>query len=432
MELRSLYESSNTPLAFVGRMRHLMGLTDSRGGAYRDQAGNPLLRDPATAGRIRPNEVSLRGLCEAICGDGAVDRYFAPGVTAVASLYQEAMTRPFHEAGAGTGAIGPSAFANINAFTGVVAGLLEVSIIEGFNLPEFISDKLFPAKQTRIFEGRKMRGVAGPGDKAEERLPGQPTKRVKFGERYMTQPRTVENSLAVEVLQETIYLDDTGQVTEEANNLGQWLGYRKELRCIDEFIGVTNTYNYNGTSYNTFLTSGVYINDLTSNVIRHYTAFKAAELLFRDMTDPSTGVRTLIQPNAILVNRGKLIETQALLSPLASVQVRDNVGSGQVISQGPNIIANRNYQILESPLVYERMTASDGLAWSTSDADGGFFMFELGKGGEYAQNWPLRVQQAAPGQLDMIDRGVVMYVKADERGIPWTTEPRRKVRSKPS
>lgn len=427
-----MYESSGTPAAFVGRMRHLMGLARLSGEPNLDQAGNPRLLDPAGQPRLRPTEVSLRGLCEAICGEGAVERYFHPQVGAVAraSLMQESMYRPLAEAG--EGAIGPSAFANINAFTGVVAGLLEVSVIEGFQAPEFIADRLFPAKQTRIFEGRKMRGISGAGDVAEERIPGMPTKRVQFGERYMTQPRTVENSLAVEVLQETIYLDDTGQVTEEANNLGQWLGYRRELRCINEFVGVTNTYNYNGSSYNSFLTSGVFVNDITANPITHYTAFKAAELKFRDMTDPNTGTRVLINPNAVLVNRGKLIETQALLSPLATVQVRDNVGAGQVISQGPNVIANRNYQIMESPLVYERMTASDGLNWSASDADGAFFLFELGKGHEYAQNWPLRVQQAAPGQLDMIDRGVVLYVKADERGIPWTTEPRRKVRSKPS
>jgi hypothetical protein len=274
--------------------------------------------------------------------------------------------------------------------------------------------------------------VGGVGDAAEERLPGMPTKRVQFGEKYMTQPRTVENSLAVEVLQETVYLDDTGGVTTEANNLGMWLGYRKELRCIDEFIGVTNTYNFRGTAYNTYLTSGVYVNDITANAITHYTAFKTAELKFRDMTDPNTGTRVLITPNTILVNRGKLLDTQALMGALAT-QIRDNVGAGQLISVMPNPIASRSYNIIESPLVYERMTAAAGLAYSASDADGSFFLFEAGpRTAEYAQNWPLRVQQAAPGQLDMIDRGVVLYVKADERGIPWMLEPRRIVRSKPT
>ena len=78
---------------------------------------------------------------------------------------------------AGVGAVQPSAFANINAFTAVVAGLLEISIMEGFQLPEFIADQLMPPDNTKMFAGRKVIGTTRLGNKAEERQPGMPTAR---------------------------------------------------------------------------------------------------------------------------------------------------------------------------------------------------------------------------------------------------------------
>jgi hypothetical protein len=64
-----------------------------------------------------------------------------------------------------------------------------------------------------------------------------PTKRVQFGERWITQPRTVENALACEVTQEAVYLDLTGEVTPAGQQRRRLARYRKELRCIDAFIG---------------------------------------------------------------------------------------------------------------------------------------------------------------------------------------------------
>src|SRR5207245_1681845 len=121
-----------------------------------------------------------------------------------------------------------------------------------------------------------------------ERNPGMPTKRVQFGERWIEQPRTVEKALACEVLQETVFLDLTGQVTQEANDLGTWLRYNDELRRIDAFIGVTNTYKYKGTSYNTYLAASTWDNDFSNELV---TEGDVEEVLvkFRDMKDPETG-----------------------------------------------------------------------------------------------------------------------------------------------
>lgn len=419
IQLRNLLEDHGGDRAACGaELLHFVGLTDRHGNRYRDRNGQQTLRDPADGHpRLRLADCSLRNLAEEFIGEDAVERWLNPNVTRV---LQES-------SGA---AIPPSVFSNINAFTGVTAGLMEVAILEGYQNPMFIGDKLMPTESSRQFEGRKTIGVSRAGDVAEERAPGAPTARAKIGERWITQPRTVENSLAIEILQETVYLDLTGQVTSEANDLGTWVRYRKELRQIDAFIGVTNNYNYKGSSYNTYLTSGSWVNDVTSNELVTHENIKTAEIKFRDMTDPETGTRILTNPNAVLVQREYLDRMTALLgAPNLQYQQTPELGSTAIrrAVDGPSVYAGK-YEIIESPLVFERIDATDGLNQTAAAAAKYWWMYEKGKPFVYVENWPLRVQTAAPGQLDMIDRGIVLYVKADERGVPMVREPRGVVR----
>lgn len=426
--IRGLYESHG-PRDFVRHTLVALGLCDRHLRRHYDRAGNQRLVAPSDASgraldRFRPDEYSFKDLAESIIGHDWAEQLRPDRLQRAALMEAQA---PLMEAG--NAPVMPSAFANINAFTAVVAGLLEVSVLEGWENPDFIADQLMPAESTKMFEGRKKIGVTRVGDQAEERLPGMPTKRVQVGERWITQPRTVENALSCEVTQEAVLLDLTGEVLREANDLGTWLGYRKELRCIDAFVGVTNTYSYKGTSYNTYLSASTWDNDF-SNELLHESDIEEALIKFRDMKDPETNTRVLIRPNAILVQRGKLRTLQSILGDTAEqFQYRGATTAAHQINVAKPAYKGQ-FTIVESPLVYERINASDGLNVSASNSEKYWWMYEKGKAIVYAQNWPMRTQQAAPHQADMIDRGVVLFVKADERGVPFWQEPRRVVRCK--
>jgi hypothetical protein len=423
--VKTLYEGhKDNPGRFVRSLYESLGLCDARGRRHHDRAGNITLKAPKDkSGNVleplRPDQFSLLEMAESMIGEDWAEQ-LRPDRVHRAMLMEE--RAPILEAG--TGAVMPSAFANINAFTASVVGLIEVSMIEGWQNPQFIADQLMPAEATKVFEGRKKIGVTRMGDVAEERLPGMPTKRAQVGEKWINQPRTVENAVAVEVTQESVFLDLTGQVLKEANDLGTWLAYRKELRCIDAFIGVTNTYSYKGTAYNTYQTASTWDNSF-SNELLHWTDIEEVEIKFRDMTDPETGTRVLIQPNTILVNRGKLHTLGAILGA-TNVRYSDATTSTHNMREFSNPI--KGYTPLESPLVYQRCRDSDGLNLSAANAEKYWWTYEKGKPIVYAQNWPLRTQTAAPTQMDMIDRGVISYTKADERGVPFWQEPRRVVR----
>lgn len=436
---RLLWESKG-PRGFVTDVLHLAGLVDrqcrrypSRNARALHEARDPLDSQGKPMPRVPLSEFSLRSLAEGVMGEDWADK-LSPDL--VRRVVLEAQARAVPEA-AGTGAIMASQFADINAFTAVVAGLLEISVLEGWKNPAFIADELAPAESTKMFEGRKVIGVTRAGDVGEERLPGMPTKRAQIGERWISQPRTIERALACEVTQEAVFLDLTGEVLQEANDLGTWVGWHHEIDTIDNWIGVLNTYSYKGTTYNSWQTNGTWNNDLAGNELNHWTNIESAEVLFRDMLDPETNTRVLIEPNTILVNREKLHTANAIVGA-REVEYRDAPGS-TVNPQQVRHFANpiSGYKVIQSPLVYQRLTDGPaaprrgGLGLSANVAGRYWWIFERGKAMRTAVNWPMRVQQAAPNQADMIDRGTVLFVKCDERSVAMWYEPRRAVRCKP-
>jgi hypothetical protein len=422
--VRSLLESrcGGNRQEFIRRVSHYMGLTDANGRKYLDRAGNPELRNPREGSgsefpRMRADEFSLRSLWEGLVGEDTIESHCRPNMIERALIEDN-----------GAGAVPASAFADINAWTAVTSGLLEISILEQWRAPEFIGDILCPPKMTKMAEGRKIIGSTRIGNQAEPRQPLMPTKRVQIGERWVTQPRTVEGAAAIEVSQEAVFFDLTGEVTEEAGNVGFWVGYEKELLQIDGFIGVTNTYTYKGNNYNTYITGGYYNNLITGNDLQYHENILTDELAFRDMIDPETNTRVLIQPNTILCQRERKYIADLLVGG-GEYQHRTAPGAtatDQSIRRGDNPWKGR-YRVIESPLVYQRITDATGLNVSTTNAGKYWWLFESGKVAEWSQNWPLRVQTAAPNQVDMIDRGVVLFVKADQRGVVTILEPRRSV-----
>lgn len=428
---RQLYESLG-PAQFARNVRYLLGASDPKGKRYRDTKTGVQKREKprdskgAVMEAIDPYSFSLKDLAEATLGENWQAKMQSPRWTLATMLQEEESLLE----DTGAGGVMASQFADINAFTAVVSGLLEISVMDGWENPEFIMDQVMPDVQSRMFDGRKVIGTTRLGDVAAPRYPGEPTKRAGFSERWITQPRTVENALACEVYQETVYLDLTGEVLEQANAVGDWIRWRKEMRQIDCFLGVTNTYQYNGVAHNTYIANG-YFNNTLSNELFFWEQIQNAEILFRDMTDPATGLRVRITPDSMYVNQEKYYTAEAVLGA-TDVELRGAPGDAtnrQDVRRSKNPVANK-YKLFTSPLVYQRMTDASGLNLSTTNAGKYWYLWDSKKPPfKYASNWPLRVQQAAPNQVDLIDRGIVLFVKADERGTPMVYEPRRIVQN---
>jgi len=444
IKMRDLFESrvkqSNGRWRFLTEMRQGLGLCDANGSDHRDMAGNRVLKDR----HLRAENFSLAELAEAIVGPtwrtlfNPDSREMGRYTTARSLVEAGADSRSLVES-AGIG-VDPTAFLNINTFTSVVGGLVEVKILEAFKNPVFIGDTICPAEPTKL-NGQKIIGVNRIGDKAKKRLPGESHVRAQFNERWVTTPETRENALAVDVYKETVFFDLTGDILNVASSVGEELGYRRELEILGLVTGATNSFNYSGTAYNTYsstLNAIGYLNDL-SNPLTDWTALQADMLKFARMQDPYTGKRILITPDTILVNPAK-IATANLIIAATSTERRTGAGATtpQTTSNPLNVsVTGSNpysgqFQILSSPLLEQVCTAAavdGGLALSQANADEYWWMLQSGKSFRYMQNYPLSVAQSAPNQYEMLDKGIVASYFANERGIPSVWSPWHIVRN---
>lgn len=448
---RQLYESytganrsrQGGAFAFVNLLRHQLGLCDTAGNDYKDRAGNRVLREQ----QIRAEEFSFQELAQAMIGPGW-QQYFDPAGLApnihrarmlVESAFPEDRRALLEATGVG---VDVSAFANVNAWTSVVGGLIEVKILEAFQNPLYIADELMPAEPTKL-NGQKVIGATRLGDQAEFRLPGETHKRSQIGERWVQTPQTNERALAVDVTKEVVFFDLTGQVLQHAGMVGDWIAYNKELYVIDAFIGVTSgstgavAFNYKGTAYAAFQSSrtiGI-LNDQANDLV-DWTSVESSWLLFVRMQDPDINTRVLVNPNTVLVNPARF-NTAKLIFGGSEHERRTAIGATQSTAttlqiqrtQGRAPVLDTGTTILMSPLVEQRCTDASGLALSQSNANQYWWHFEKGKPCRYMQNWPLTIAQAPSTNYEMLDRGLTATYFANERGTPSFWSPWHIVRN---
>lgn len=435
IKVRSLYESRKKDaggrVRFVNEMRQGLGLSDANGNDHKDHAGNKRLGDR----EFVAENFSLAELAEACVGqswrtlfspdNNSMGRYIR-AKSLIESGHPNDSKALLEATGIG---IDPTAFADINAFTAVVGGLIEVKILEAFQNPALIADQICPVEATRL-NGQKVIGVTAIGDRGSQRKPGEPHPRAQFTERWIETPETRENALAVDVLREAVFFDLTGQILQQASRVGEELAYRKELEVIDTIIGVTNSFKYNGTSYNTYVTSKTlgYKNSI-ANPILDWTSVQADVLQFMRQEDPYTGKRILINPNTVIVNPGRLATMNLILGATATDRRTAPSGSTQSNSQVLNLSStpgnpfSGQFKILSSPLIEQRCLAADGLNLGQAATDDLWFMMEAGKSFRYMQNFPLTVVPATSNQYEMVDKGIVATYFAHERGIPSVWSP---------
>lgn len=423
--LKTLYESfkkesadpRHGPTKFCNLVRHeWLGLD-------RDAFGRPSLRQDRPA---KPEEFSLRELTETMLGP----------------QWEEILThrhRPYnaHLLEAGATAVQPSQFIDINAWDVTVGGLIEAKLIEAFQTPDFIGDKITRKIPTKL-NGEKLIGIGRIGDKAEIISPGQPHPRAQFTERYITTPALTKKALAVEVTKEAVFFDLTNNVLSQAETVGKEIGLRKEKLIFDVVIGsVQNPYNYGGVAYNTYLTSGNWVNT-QSNPLTDWTNLNLAWQLLAKMTDQESSQRITVKVDTLLctpylIPTAQYVRKATQIEPLTSGPGNSNFNVGQR-TFAPNVTdyfgqSLETYELLASPILHQRLTDTDGANLADSNARQYWWMFNRQEAFGYMENWPLTVTQAPANDYIMADYDTVLAVFANERGTPVVLEPRKVIRN---
>ncbi|HEV8061097.1 MAG TPA: hypothetical protein VGP68_14550 [Gemmataceae bacterium] len=423
--LKNLYESykaeGSSPIdgarKFRDKIRDLIGL------GVNPLTGRTILLETRKA---RPENFSLPELTEAMLGSNAE------------AMFEQRSKWRRHASllEAGNTAIQPSQFIDISAWDSSVGGLIEAKMIEGYSTPEFIAEQITMHVPTKV-NGGKIIGLGRIGDKAEAMAPGQSHPRAQFLERYITWPAPTKYGLAVEVTKEAAFFDLTGSILKQAETVGKEIALRKERRVFAVVIGVSqNPYNYGGTAYNTYLTSGNWINT-QSNPLTDWTNVNLAWYLASRMTDQEASQRISIKLDSILCTP-YLVPTVDYIRRATSIEPLTS-GSSSVYNAGQRTIAPNvtdyygtsmsNYKVFSSTILEQALTdAADGNI-SQTNAKQYWWAFEQQGAFAYAENWPFTVTEAPVNDYVMADNDLVLAVFGNERGVPFVYEPRKVIRN---
>lgn len=362
------------------------------------------LREALDEGHLKAEDFSIRELAEATAGPGWVKQLDPRNGGGVRLL----------EAGDGV---------DVTAFSNITGQIVYSKILEAYTQEAFVVSKLVDSVPTR-FDGEKIPGIGRIRDEVAEVRPGMPYPSVGFGEDWIETPSTTKRGFIVPVTREAVFFDRTHLILQRAGEVGEILGLNKEKRLLDLLIGVQNNYKWKGTAYDTYYAEGgggPWVNVLQQELV-DWTSLDAAEQLFADILDPSTGEPVLIQATTLLVMPAYRHAAARILSASDLVY---GTGGGQVQTTYANPYG-KTYRYFESRLAYRRIIAAGQAA---ADAKKWWFLGDFRKALAYMENWPITVTQAPPNSEADFNQDVVVRFKASERGAAAVINPRYIVKS---
>jgi len=266
--------------------------------------------------------------------------------------------------------------------------------------------------------------VAPIGEQNQVVGEGQEYPVLGLSENWTERPLMKKRGSTIFLTKETITMDRTGVIQEEARQLGYWLGLNKELRLIDVAIGYTNTYKRNGTASNTYQTATPWIND-QSNPFADWTDYDDSRKLFYDMRHPDTGLPIFLGSETIVAPATKRATFSRVLS---ATTVETGVTTDALRTIGGNPISGVNAQYSE---LLDYQIAARGLA-TAANARSWWLHGNLGEAFGYAEISPLMLEQASDAAIAQLSftRDIIAGYKASEKGVAFVKEPRKVVRNK--
>lgn len=317
-------------------------------------------------------------------------------------------------------------------FSNITGQLMFSEIRRGFEAEEFVFGPLLPVMRSKIKGTETVPGITPIGEQSQAVNEGQEYPSVGINEEYFTLPQAVKRGMKIEITEETLFFDLTGLIVSRAAEIGRFLGLKREIEVCDIIIGQTNNYIRNGTSTNTFLTAGAYVNNQTSMDLVDWTDIEGAELLLMGILDPTTGYPiTRGSRRDLIVMPARKWTAKRIVNATETRSGDITTGSGhQTVAGNPLNGEFSDIRVLSSQLLYERVL--DGPESETAKAQAGWFWGDLAETYGWKELWPLEVFQQGPENNLGFERDVVLRYKARYYGVPFVKEPRRMTRNENS
>lgn len=273
------------------------------------------------------------------------------------------------------------------------------------------------------FNGEKIPGISPPVDEGFTVAEGAEYDQGTMNEDYIETPATTKRGQIVYLTKEAVFFDRTGMLLQQAAKVGERLATLRLKNMLRVVCGITNTFKWRGTSYNTYQTSTPWINQKSSNALSDWKNVEAAWIVGQNNLDPNTGEPILFRPTALLVTPANAM-TAKFINNATEVRKGDGASATQQ-TVGSNPIAGMIPNIIVSAQMRQLVDLEGGLTQAQADAT--WFLGDFRKAFKYMQNWPLTPATLLAGSDMEFTRDVVAGYKASERGTPAVFEPRLSV-----
>lgn len=301
-------------------------------GRGRPGLAKELIAEGVKAGKFRRSQINLLDLAQQTFGPSfglGLERYARQRSQVVESLTAEAFDP----------AIDSTAFAT------VTSAMFETEMEDAYNYATSIVESItgeFPTPD-KLGELDILDHATGVED-ARTVGEAEPYPQMGVSGVKITIPKPEKIGLSTTVTLEALTDGRTAERLDAAAEVGRKVGREWAHRCLKVVFGITNTFKRNGTTYNTYLTSGSWINALDDfSQSNGPDEFDRLEQLFDGMTNPISGeqidvgpVRQIVVPRSNLYRTRKTLNAQELRYP----------GSGAV----PEVVTSNPISGLPEPI----------------------------------------------------------------------------------
>jgi hypothetical protein len=375
------------------------------------------LRENFETGRMDRNGWSLREMAESFLGDGWEEKLrrhrTRPGF---GELNDVALTE-------GTEAMDASNFAAISG------QLLIDRVRDKYQLATQIGDQMFDVDKITHNLGTHIEPyMSRVKNKSSIVNQGMPYPATSFEAGTFTYPAPRKRGDICRLSMEMIFADRTNQARQTADSVGTITGVDVELERMAVAIGIINNHTWNDTAYNTYLTTGAWVNAINTFTFNDWNDWNAITQLFTNMVDIGTGLPIQINPTDVFVMPAKLWNTKRILNA-TEVRVGNITSGAGTQTVGPNPIAQAGMNPLTSP--YARQVAINGIpelnvsgAFTAAQADTIMLAGEFKKAFVWREVYPLQLTTAPPMSPAEFEADIVLQVKASVFGVAAVRDPR--------
>jgi hypothetical protein len=349
-------------------------------------------------GKISPSDFSLKELAVTFCGEQWYDNL-----------------KPDNHSGYRPTVVLENEAVDTSAFQNILGQVIFSRILQAYNEAGSALDALIRIEPTKFASERIFGMTPILGDVGEHVVhEGEPYPEYGFGEDWIQTPETEKRGGIVSITRELIYFDRTGEALRRAGTVGTALGYNKRLRWVDVLIGFVNNYNQQGTVYNTYLTSGAWINKKTGTELVDWTDIDEGLALFAGQVEPYNDHPVIpTNPNTMIVMPPKEGTARRLLS---QSQLEVTTAAGNQTYNSP--YAGR-FNLISDYLIYNRE-----ILRNATNADKRWYLGDPREAFAYFENWAIGVRTQGIDSTVSFERDIQLRYRADERGVAGVTNPR--------